>query len=61
LFYVSYSISGVLGVKVAIMLPHDPTGVNGPKKPQPDVVKVHKPKDEDVLPEPAYGQTVDKQ
>eukprot|EP00286_Rhodomonas_abbreviata_P011983 CAMPEP_0181327588 /NCGR_PEP_ID=MMETSP1101-20121128/22194_1 /TAXON_ID=46948 /ORGANISM="Rhodomonas abbreviata, Strain Caron Lab Isolate" /LENGTH=217 /DNA_ID=CAMNT_0023436283 /DNA_START=22 /DNA_END=671 /DNA_ORIENTATION=+ len=31
---------GVLGVKVSIMLPQDPTGKNGPKKPLADVVKV---------------------
>jgi small subunit ribosomal protein S3e len=37
---------GVLGVKVSIMLPHDPTGRNGPKEIQPDVVQVLEPKDE---------------
>ena len=30
--------SGVLGIKVKIMLPHDPTGKSGPKKPLPDQV-----------------------
>ena len=29
---------GVLGIKVKIMLPHDPTGKSGPKKPLPDHV-----------------------
>ncbi len=29
---------GVLGIKVKIMLPHDPTGKSGPKKPLPDQV-----------------------
>ena len=29
---------GVLGIKVKIMLPHDPTGKQGPKKPLPDQV-----------------------
>jgi len=43
---------GVLGVKVAIMLPWDPSGKTGPKKPQPDVVKVLEPKDEDETPQP---------
>merc|ERR1712178_492645 len=32
---------GVLGVKVAIMLPWDPSGQLGPKVPQPDVIKVY--------------------
>mmetsp|Transcript_14862 Transcript_14862/g.35931 ORF Transcript_14862/g.35931 Transcript_14862/m.35931 type:complete len:217 (-) Transcript_14862:881-1531(-) len=32
--------SGVIGVKVAIMLPWDPTGILGPKNPLPDVVTV---------------------
>ena len=32
---------GVLGIKVKIMLPHDPTGKQGPKKPLPD--QVHTP------------------
>lgn len=31
--------SGVLGIKVKIMLPHDPTGKSGPKKPLPDQVQ----------------------
>jgi len=46
---------GVLGVKVAIMLPWDPTGRTGPKKPQPDVVKVREPKDEEVVQQPSLG------
>jgi len=41
--------SGVLGIKVAIMLPWDPTGKKGPKKPLPDVVRVLNPKKEDQL------------
>jgi ribosomal protein uS3 len=40
---------GVLGVKVAIMLPWDPSGRTGPKVPQPDVVKVLEPKEEDMI------------
>merc|ERR1711924_122856 len=42
---------GVLGIKVNIMLPHDPTGRNGPKKPMPDKVDVFEPK-EDVIVKP---------
>lgn len=39
------------------MLPHDPTGRNGPKNPQPDVVKVRDPKEDELVPTPAYGQS----
>lgn len=39
--------TGVLGIKVKIMLPHDPTGKTGPKKPLPDNVQVVEPKKED--------------
>jgi len=52
---------GVLGVKVAIMLPWDYTGRTGPKTPQPDVVKILEPKEEEVLPAPGYGQQVPQQ
>ncbi|XP_014250533.1 40S ribosomal protein S3-like [Cimex lectularius] len=37
---------GVLGIKVKIMLPYDPQGKSGPKKPLPDSVYVYDPKDE---------------
>jgi hypothetical protein len=37
---VSKQSLGVLGIRLAIMLPHDPSGKGGPKIPQPDVVKV---------------------
>uniref|UniRef100_A0A8W4FMA8 Small ribosomal subunit protein uS3 n=1 Tax=Sus scrofa TaxID=9823 RepID=A0A8W4FMA8_PIG len=40
---------GVLGIKVKIMLPWDPTGKIGPKKPLPDHVSIVEPKDE-ILP-----------
>lgn len=43
------SFAGVLGIKVKIMLPWDPNGKSGPKKPLPDNVSVAEPKDE-VLP-----------
>ncbi|KAG0014409.1 40S ribosomal protein S3 [Podila clonocystis] len=37
---------GVLGVKVKIMLPWDPTGKMGPKTPLPDMVTIMEPKEE---------------
>lgn len=37
---------GVIGIKVKIMLPHDPTGVAGVKKDLPDTVKIHEPKED---------------
>eukprot|EP00635_Sarcinochrysidales_sp_CCMP3193_P005827 CAMPEP_0118919596 /NCGR_PEP_ID=MMETSP1166-20130328/18641_1 /TAXON_ID=1104430 /ORGANISM="Chrysoreinhardia sp, Strain CCMP3193" /LENGTH=237 /DNA_ID=CAMNT_0006860127 /DNA_START=48 /DNA_END=761 /DNA_ORIENTATION=- len=37
---------GVLGVKVAIMLPQDPSGKTGPKKPLADVVSIVEPKED---------------
>ena len=40
---------GVLGVRVSIFLPHDPTGKLGPKRTLDDVVTVLEPK-EDVMP-----------
>merc|ERR1712209_179869 len=46
---------GVLGIKVKIMLPHDPSGKTGPKTPLPDHVSIVEPKDE-VLPEQAYSE-----
>lgn len=39
--------AGTAGIVVEIMLPHDPTGKEGPKIPQPDFVKVIEPKDEE--------------
>lgn len=43
---------GVLGIKVKIMLPHDPSGPAGPKKPLPDNVQVIEPKEEEPPGEP---------
>eukprot|EP00761_Pharyngomonas_kirbyi_P011198 gb/GECH01011223.1/.p1 GENE.gb/GECH01011223.1/~~gb/GECH01011223.1/.p1 ORF type:complete len:227 (+),score=35.54 gb/GECH01011223.1/:1-681(+) len=40
---------GVLGVKVSIMLPHDPEGKNGPSVPQPDFITVNDPKEDELL------------
>mmetsp|Transcript_6072 Transcript_6072/g.6968 ORF Transcript_6072/g.6968 Transcript_6072/m.6968 type:complete len:278 (+) Transcript_6072:162-995(+) len=37
---------GVVGIKVQIMLPHDPKGVQGPKIPLDDVVTIMEPKEE---------------
>merc|ERR1711874_726326 len=37
---------GVLGIKVKIMLPWDPTGKIGPRRPLPDHVSIVEPKDE---------------
>lgn len=37
---------GVLGIKVKIMLPWDPMGKIGPKKPLPDNVQIVEPKEE---------------
>jgi small subunit ribosomal protein S3e len=37
---------GVLGIQVKIMLPWDPTGKIGPKRPLPDHVSIVEPKDE---------------
>jgi len=48
--YVDYAVrhlkmkQGVLGIKVKIMLPHDPTGKNGCPVPYSDVITVHEPK-----------------
>jgi len=49
---------GVLGIKVAIMLPHDPTGKRGPKTLLSDTVQVLEPK-EDIIPrQPVEPQVV---
>ena len=40
---------GVIGIKVGIMLPHDPSGHEGIKKQLPDVVIVKAPKSEEPL------------
>ena len=39
---------GTLGLKVKIMLDWDPSGKLGPTYPLPDIVTVHKPKDEEA-------------
>merc|ERR1739848_894404 len=45
-----YLRQGVLGIKVKIMLPWDPTGKMGPKKPLPDHVSIVEPKQELPVP-----------
>merc|ERR1719482_1205329 len=45
---------GVLGIKVMIMLDHDPEGKNGPSTQLADVVVIHAPK---PLPIPVQPQT----
>lgn len=47
---------GVLGIKVAIMLPYDETEENGPSVPLSDVITVLEPKEEDPPPAAGYGQ-----
>ncbi|XP_063980104.1 small ribosomal subunit protein uS3-like [Diachasmimorpha longicaudata] len=44
---------GVLGIKVKIMLPWDPSGKMGPKKPLPDNVNVAEPKEEVIPQQPS--------
>eukprot|EP01066_Platyproteum_vivax_P004015 Platyproteum_vivax@DN15038_c0_g1_i1.p1 len=48
---------GVLGVKVKIMLPHDPEGKQGPKLPLPDQIIVLEPKVEAVKDEDSEPAT----
>jgi len=43
---------GILGIKVKIMLPHDPKGQSGPKTPLPDHVQIVEPKDDQPINEP---------
>jgi len=58
-FYASIShvilYAGVLGIKVKIMLPWDPSGKNGPKRPLPDHVSILDPKDQPA-PEQPYSE-----
>ena len=37
---------GVLGVKVSVMLPHDPKGIIGPKSLLADVITILEPKED---------------
>lgn len=62
LFYTSYGnpltfyLTGVLGIKVKIMLPWDQTGKIGPKKPLPDNVSIVEPKEE-TIPATPYSES----
>merc|ERR1712032_1447237 len=38
---------GIIGVKVRIMLPYDPTGKKGVRKPLPDMITIHPAKEDD--------------
>jgi len=42
---------GMLGIKVKIMMAHDPEGKAGPKIPMPDNVVVHEPKEDTMIPQ----------
>ena len=46
---------GVIGIKVKIMLPHDPKGQVGPKNPLPDLITIKEPRD-DVKPVTPYSE-----
>merc|ERR1739842_278963 len=50
---------GVIGIKVSIFLPHDPSGKMGPKIPLDDVVVIKEPKEE-PSPEPLLRQQEEK-
>jgi small subunit ribosomal protein S3e len=46
---------GMLGVRVTIMLAHDPEGKMGPKLSMPDNVIVHEPKEDAIFNQPVGG------
>jgi len=50
---------GVLGIQIKIMMAHDPTGKNGPRKPLSDYVVIHDPKPEDPVPKVPTGINVE--
>ena len=47
---------GMIGIKVKIMMAHDPEGKLGPKMPMPDAVIIHEPKEELPPMQPAPQQ-----
>ncbi|KAI6234608.1 40S ribosomal protein S3 [Aphelenchoides fujianensis] len=47
---------GVLGIKVKIMLPHDPDGKIGPRNPLPDNIQIFDPRDE-LMPAQPYSES----
>lgn len=52
--------SGVIGIKVKIMLPHDPRGQMGPKNALPDHVQILEPVPETNPTEPSSEHKVEK-
>jgi len=50
---------GVLGIKVKIMMGHDPTGKNGPRRNLSDFVTINDPKPEDPVPKQPHGENVE--
>jgi len=55
---------GVIGIKVAIMMPHDPTGRDGVKLVLPDVVTILEPRPEEPLacpPKQGYAQNFNQE
>lgn len=51
-----FFVLGILGIKVKIMMNHDPNGKVGPTKPLPDTVTILAPKEE-VLPSSPYSES----
>merc|ERR1711970_957729 len=51
---------GVLGIKVKIMLPWDPSGKNGPRIALPDHVSIQDPKEETAIDEPYSENKLEK-
>ncbi|VDO23657.1 unnamed protein product [Haemonchus placei] len=51
---------GVIGIKVKIMLPHDPRGQMGPKNALPDQVQILEPVPENIPTEPSSEHKVEK-
>merc|ERR1712071_89956 len=53
---------GVIGIRVSIMLPHDPKGLQGPSIPLDDVVTIMEPKEETIpiaVTQPSFVPTMD--
>ena len=46
---------GVVGIKVKIMLDHDPKGRMGPKTPIPDTIIIKEPKEDENMAKPIIG------
>jgi len=50
---------GTIGMRVKIMLDHDPKGRNGPSTPIPDTVVIHTPKDDENMAKPYVGKEME--